>query len=167
MQGLATVSVLSRAHRADIETEPFPHIIINDALDPDTFLRLRASRPDFRRIAWAGDPPDNKRFPYGTFQVLNDPTLDPVWPEFCRAHTGLDMFQDVMELFRDHLEPRLQAWLDAGHPRTIGVLNIDEHPAAELLLDARLEINTPVRAQASSVRGPHLDLPNRLYSGLL
>ncbi len=38
-------------------------------------------------------------------------------------------------------------------------------PASWIALDARIEINCPVTV-ASSSRGPHLDTPNRIYSGL-
>jgi len=38
--------------------------------------------------------------------------------------------------------------------------------AARIALDARVEINCPVTAAASSPRGAHLDTGNRIYSGL-
>jgi hypothetical protein len=38
-------SVLARADRADIRTDPFPHIVIDDALAAGLYERLSATRP--------------------------------------------------------------------------------------------------------------------------
>ena len=47
-----------------------------------------------------------------------------------------------------------------------GVRRRDTFASCEVLLDAQICINTPVRTAASSVRGPHVDKPNKLFAGL-
>ena len=42
-----TISMLGRARRHDIVTEPFPHIVVEDALPADYYRQLAAEYPSF------------------------------------------------------------------------------------------------------------------------
>lgn len=161
--------VLDKARPEDVVTSPFPHLVIEDALPEATYRRLLDTRPEFEHVAWKGRMPSNRRVPYSARRILEDPALDPVWPAFCRRHVLPDVFARVVELFRPHLErwhPALARWLDEGRPHRPGLLDADGFEDRDMLADARLELNTPVQGRPTSVRGPHLDLPNRLFSGL-
>ena len=162
-------SVLDKVRREDVVASPFPHVVIENAWPEDLYRRLVATRPSFERIAWSGNVPSNTRFPYSARRILDDAEIDPIWPAFCRRHAGPDTFERVMELFGPHLDrwhPGLAQWLAEGRSRRTGLLEADGFERCDVLTDARLEINTPVLERPSSVRGPHLDVPNRLFTGL-
>lgn len=166
----SSISVLAKARREDVAAEPFPHIVIENALDGDLYRRLADTRPDFARIGWAGPAPSNKRFPFSAHQFQIADWADPAWKAFCAYHTSAAFFSEVMDLFGPWLptsNPPAADWLASGGPERIGLLWRDGYEAADMLTDARLELNTPVLDRASSVRGPHLDTANRLYSCLL
>jgi hypothetical protein len=156
--------------RATIELEPFPHVVVPDALEPSLYRQLCASFPPFARIGWADPalrPPSNSRFELGAAAMLNDATTPQVWKSFAAAHSDRAFFDRVVERFDGHWPMPLRQVLDGalvGH--TMERLVRHRPQAARIALDARIEINCPVIAAASSSRGPHLDTPNRIYSGL-
>lgn len=48
-----------------------------------------------------------------------------------------------------------------------GIRKADDDSAANVLLDFQIALNTPVEFGGTSVRGPHLDCPRKLFVGLL
>jgi len=161
-------TLLAKATPAEILTEPFPHLVVPDAMPADLYRRFTERMPDYRTVVADADPPSNRRYPCSANRILVDDRLNPLWREFCRVHTGPAFFNAVLDLFRDHIpadNPGLARWLAAHPAPRFGLLNEDGFETADVLCDARLEINTPVR-EASSVRRGHLDLPNRVFSGL-
>ena len=71
------------------------------------------------------------------------PDGEPPFPTVVSVHGGPNYHNT------DAFEPRRQAFADC-----------------EVLLDAQVCVNTPVLRAASSVRGPHVDKPNKLFAGL-
>lgn len=164
-------SLLEGVTAADIRTDPFPHIVIPDAADPALYTALADAFPSFSRIAWGSDGPlpNNRRFTLSAQAILDAPDLPDCWKEFVALHSGPGFLATVEALFAGHWHPDLLAALDGhltGH--TTSRLTLQERPGegGRIRQDARIEINTPVRDRPSSARGPHLDTPNRLYSGL-
>lgn len=165
-------SLLEGATAADIRTDPFPHIVIPDATDPALYTALADSFPPFSRIAWdtAGARlPNNRRFALSAQAILDAPDLPDCWKQFIALHSGPGFLAAVEALFAGHWHPDLLTVLGgrlSGHDTAR--LTLQERPGegARIRQDARIEINTPVRDRPSLARGPHLDTPNRLYSGL-
>ncbi|KJV09901.1 hypothetical protein VZ95_08505 [Elstera litoralis] len=166
-------SLLAGLGRADIRTAPFPHVVVSDALDPAVYRDLAAGFPSLERMTWQMPPekvPNNRRYVMPASSVIDAPDLPVGWQDFARLHSSPEFLTGVAALFQDYWPPALMAALGGqfeGHP--ISRLRMLGLPAEAGLLigqDARLEVNTPVRDQPSSVRGPHLDTLNRLYSGL-
>ena len=162
-------SLFADLSAAEILDDPFPHIVAERPMAPALYSRFAADIPGFERVGWAGPPPNNKRYVYSTVQILADKRLDPSWRAFVRCHTAAAAFLQVVALFAGHwerLNPRFAARLKAKEELRVGLLGRDSYDVADVLMDARLEINTPVFDRPSSVRGGHLDTPNRLFSGL-
>jgi hypothetical protein len=162
-------SLLAGIGAADIRSHPFPHVSVSDVLDADTYAALSASFPPASCIAWDGAPlPSNRRFPMAASRMLLNGDVSAAWKEFVTLHSSPAFFAEVVALFRDHWPAALRQSLGGtllGHP--LGLLGRDGYDSgARILLDARIEINTPVIERACSVRGVHLDTPNRLFSGL-
>jgi hypothetical protein len=155
--------------RATIELEPFPHVVVPDALEPSLYRQLCASFPPFARIGWDNPaliPPSNSRFELGAAAMLNDAEMPQVWKSFAAVHSDRAVFDAVVARFDGHWPMTLRQVLGGafgGH--TMERLVRHRPQAARIALDARIEINCPVTV-ASSSRGPHLDTSNRIYSGL-
>jgi hypothetical protein len=163
--GALAGTVLERADRAAIRAEPFPHIVIENALDAGLYARLDAARPRFADIGWPNPTHSNLRVAYGARHMLDQRRFGDTWASFIAAHVEPAVTWAVAALFRDHWSAHLPdaGWLAAAR---YGLLDRDGFDAADVLLDARVEIMTPVTQVASAHRRGHVDAPNRLFSGL-
>lgn len=156
----------------DIRLDPFPHIVARDVLPAHEYAELAASFPPLERLTWAGVEkrlPNNRRFALAADSILAADDLPASWKSFAERHSSPAFLAGIATLFEGHWDPALLAALEGDiRARATARLRLSETPAPEIriLQDARLEINTPVLHEASSVRGPHLDTPNRLFSGL-
>ena len=162
-------SILDRAGATGIQLEPFPHLVVENALPPDDYDRLQATKPDFGLRGRTGTRRSNQRIAFFGSLLTQSPAVDEIWKAFIAVHTAPAFFERVIDLFRDRLaehHPHLAAWLAAHPSPRIGLLNRDSFGAIDVALDCRLEIMTPVHGAASSHRRGHVDAPNRLYSGL-
>jgi hypothetical protein len=124
-----------------VETEPFPHVVIENALDEGYYQRLLKARPSPYEIIGAREPGPNQRLDMPTRLAMQY----PVWGEFCRAHTSRVFWNRVFELFGEHIKVSR----DERAPR----------------IECQPGVNTPTDT-LSKVRGPHLDNPKELYAGL-
>ena len=163
--GALAGTVLERADRAAIRAEPFPHIVIENALDAGLYARLDAARPRFADIGWPNPTHSTLRVAYGASHMLDQRRFGATWASFIAAHVEPAVTWAVAALFRDHWSAHLPdaGWLAAAR---YGLLDRDGFDAADVLLDARVEIMTPVTQVASAHRRGHVDAPNRLFSGL-
>lgn len=155
---------------ATIRREPFPHIVVPDALGPALYRQLCAGFPPFARIGWADPkhpPSSNHRFELSAAMMMADAAMPEAWQTLAALCSDRAFFDSVVALFDAHwpaaLRQALGGTLD-GH--TMERLVRHRPQAARIALDARIEINCPVTAAASSPRGAHLDTANRIYSGL-
>lgn len=162
-------SMIEGVSASDIVAQPFPHVVLDRPMSASLYRRFTADVPDFQRVGWAGEPPDNERYQYSAWQILRDERLDHSWHDFARTYTSRAFFDQVVALFADiwpRVNPAFAALLRDKPDLTTGLLGVDGFEAADVLLDARLEINTPVRKGPTSVRWAHVDTPDRIYSGL-
>ena len=159
-----------RLAAATIRREPFPHIVVPDALDPDLYRQLCAGFPPFSRIGWNDPkrlPRSNSRYEVGAASIIADQAMPEAWRTFAALHSDRTFFDSVAALFAADWPAALLEALGGtleGHATE----RLVRHRAqtAPIALDARIEINCPVREVASSSRGAHLDTQNRIYSGL-
>lgn len=164
-------SLLDGVVPADIRLSPFPHIVIENALPPDLYAAISAACPTPEQIfpppGRRGHHPSNHRYTFSAWITAIHEALSPVWKEFIARHSSPEFFEQVVRLFEGHWPQDLKDHLGGslyGHPA--GLLLEPHDPPPRLFLDARVEMNTPVYEAASVSRGPHLDTPNRLFSGL-
>ena len=149
---------------------PFPHYALFDALPRASFEALVAAYPANTRVMQGASPGDNRRYSWSAVDALADPALEPAWRAFVEAHVSQAFLDAVLAA----LAPAIRATypdLEARIGRPIeawraGVRRRDSFADAEVLLDAQICINTPVVRAASTVRGPHVDRPNKLFAGL-
>lgn len=162
------INVLSRAAPSDLRHAPFPHLIVQDALDPPDYAALAASFPALETIAGRRGREDlasNRRYSAPAWSLMLHEDVAPVWKTFLEQHVSQAFLDAVFTIFAGCWDHRLLDLLKSEDRKT-GVLYRDCHRDFRILSDARVEINGPVRDRASSPRGAHLDAPNRLFSGL-
>jgi hypothetical protein len=157
-------TILDRADPAKIATEPFPHLVIDGALPEAAYRALADSFPGYADVVGAGTPPSNQRYPFSAFMIDWAPWMPAAWKAFARTHTSRAFLRQVHRSFAGHWPEAAEAVWAGLEDASLGLFMRDD---AEILCDARIELNTPVTDRPSSVRGGHLDTPNRLFSALL
>jgi hypothetical protein len=161
------------AQRLDASTRretPFPHFVVPAAAPAETFAALTRERPADDVVSRGQPAGDNRRFSLSAPEALTDPRVPQAWRDAVLAHIGQDFLDgvlralapDIRKTYPD-LEDRIGRPLEQWRA---GVRRRDTFESCEVLLDAQICINTPVRTAASSVRGPHVDKPNKLFAGL-
>ena len=151
-------TVFAKARAEDVRTDPFPHLVIENALDEDAFDALLRTRPPYNGSADA----DNRRMVTPAWVMMTTEVMDRAWVDFATLHTRPEITRCVLALFADHLADTLP-----GLPQAVrfGVQGIADWNTADVLTDARLENISPARTAGSHRKG-HLDTPNRLFSAL-
>jgi hypothetical protein len=162
-----TFSLLREATPSQIALDPYPHIVIEEALPADLYRRLEETFPASailergRALAVPG------RYGYSAAGVLQDECIDSAWRSFFAYHASATFFQEVVSLFgriirqaHPHLESRLGRKLNelrtCVRPRK---------PAADVALDVQFIYNSPSTVPVR-LAAPHLDRPVALYAGL-
>lgn len=124
--------------------EPFPHVIIEEALDRKYYSELSKHRPLPETIIAGRSYGPNQRIDMETHDAME--RLHPIWKKFCSYHVSIDFLNKVYEVFGEHIKrlyPEVQS---------VG-------------MRCQPGLNTPCEVE-SKVRGPHLDNPAELYAGL-
>jgi hypothetical protein len=153
-------TVFAKARAEDIRDAPFPHLVLEDALDPSVYDRLARTRPSY-----PGDPSvGNRRLAIPAWMLMALDLYDPVWRALARTHTDRRITDRVAELFADRWPAHLRGVVRRG--TRFGVMGRDGYDRADVLTDARLEVISPVRGEPGTHRGGHVDTPNRLFSAL-
>jgi hypothetical protein len=162
------MSVLHKVTRADVVREPFPHVVVDDALDGELYAELAASFPPGEVVRDGRPLENNTAYRLGSARILEDGGLTPEWKEFVRLHTSQAFFHEVLALFGDAirelhptLESRLGMSLDDARTSVRGA-----EPFADVALDAQLCWGSPVTSVSSSAPC-HVDRQVALFAGLL
>ena len=143
------MNILSKIQPSDVMYDPFPHIIIENAIEKTLADRLFVELPPLESIGTIHH--GNERISMGYTKAMNE--ASPLWREFLSAHVTQEFADDVSRIF--HL-PHY----------TAGVRHRDSFEKSTMLLDAQICANTPTDT-ISSVRGPHIDMPSAVFAGML
>ncbi len=158
------LSILQKAKAENVVKNPYPHIVIENALPDDLYSSLLKSRPYWWQIA-PEKYEQNARYDLPAHRALMMRPLPPIWREFIAYHTSISFWMEMASLFAVNWKlamPRKR--LDSDEMGSgVGVRNWH---SATLTLDCQIGINTAV-TKASRVRGPHLDNPIELIAGML
>jgi hypothetical protein len=158
-------SLFDRLEPSDIRLEPFPHIVIENALDPDLCERLVSTRQSYQDLSGGGRNRSNERVGYHASAMLQPVHIDIAWKQFAQVHINPETTLRVAEAFSDHWPSHLPSieWLRGAR---FGAFPRDHHGDADVLCDARLEVIGPSTGPPWSHRMGHVDTSNRLFSAL-
>lgn len=162
-------TLLANVKTSQVLTAPFPHVIVENLLPEDLYLRLASEYPSLEVITRDATLSSNQRFSLSAVQTLSDARISSLWREFVRLHTSQAFFAQVIELFGDHIRsiyPSFEKNIGKLGELSTSVRYDDARDGANVLLDAQICVNTSVVEVPSAVRRVHVDSPNKLFTGL-
>lgn len=162
-------SIIKNVTKSQIIEKPFPHLVLQNALPEELYKQLALSYPSLEIITKIKTPESNKRFNLSTSHALNSLTISSLWGDFLKTHTSQDFFNKFLDLFKEHIlktYPHFENKVGKLDKLTTGIRGINTFSHGKVLLDAQFAINTPVFGTPTSIRGTHLDRPNKLFTGL-
>lgn len=170
-QMVRTESILARVTKADIRRDPFPHVVVENPLSDDLYEALSASMPTAEYICGrlGRSVASNERYNYVSEHVLTDPASTQVWRDFVTYHSSAEFLHEFLDLFYDDLvaaNPGVEKLTGPLRDLRVGRRNHDDFDERDILMDCSAVINSAVSGRPTSVRGPHLDKPYKLFGGL-
>lgn len=167
------MNLLEGLDQSDVRPDPFPHVIVRNALPKAIVERLIGEFPD-NDVVMSGEPESprgsNKRFNIYAHDVATEPRVSPLWKEFIAEQSSPRFFAHAVRVFEPWIRDYYPEFVkrcggDVASLRT-GVRFRETFDQHDVLLDAGISINTPVTTVPSSVRMAHCDLPTKLFTGL-
>lgn len=165
----------SRIDKAAIRHDPFPHLVVPDALPTDLYEELERSYPALADVAGPGPLANNRLYKLAAAEVVASPRIAPLWREFFAYHTSAEFFRRIHALWDDVMAALHPGIRDAFGKAPEDFATVLRQPgkrgnvanfAADVALDCQFGMNSPVMTP-TSVRGPHLDNPAKLFAALL
>jgi hypothetical protein len=167
------LSILSRVRPDHLVSDPFPHLVIENALDPDVFAALEATYPSDELIVDNRAPVQDTWYDYSAARALRDERIAPLWREFFAYHVSREfhvrlvgLFGDAIRALHPDLETRVGRRLEdfvvgvrpggRGNPLA---------PGADVSMECQFYLN--FNRAPRKMRGPHVDAPSELFAGLL
>lgn len=163
-----SLSVLQRAQASDVVSDPYPFVVVPDALPSDLCDALISEYPRLG-ILGVDAAQNNSRWSIPAPDVSQNADIARVWKDFVAYHASPAFFDECVRVFGDHivrLYPHVFPTHDALRATRIGVRDRDPEDSCDLFLDAQISGNTPVQ-RASSVKSIHVDSEHKLFTGLL
>jgi len=155
-------SLLKNISPMDVINDPFPHVVIHDALPIDFASKLIDTFP----FSSFPSEKSNHRYDISASSVHDFDLISDQWKNFIQFHSSKYFFSEVINIFKNYLERNDElTQLIQNHSMQVGRRNVESFKDSSVLMDAQISINTPVQKK-SSVRKIHVDSPNKLYSGL-
>jgi hypothetical protein len=169
---VSATDVFASLERATLVEDPFPHLVAQDALPADVAATLLSEMPPLEVLSQGLPPGSNQRFYLPSATALGDARISRAWKDANRVCV------EAMSAVLARVVRRLGAELAAAYPdfarRFAPPAELRARPrheagrrSGEVGVDAQMVVNSPALIEGTSVRGPHLDAPDKLFSGLL
>ncbi|NCF70219.1 MAG: hypothetical protein GWP59_00815 [Chlamydiales bacterium] len=159
-------SLLNKACKAKLCLDPFPYLVIEEALDSQLYEQIEKAYPDFLKHNPQFKKWNNKRVQIYGADFISNPNFDSVLKDFVAYHLSNQFYKEVCELFSEAISsfhPKLEQRLGTKVSEIKTGIRTQKH--SNLFLDCQVGINTPVQEKCS-VRGAHLDDKKKFYVGL-
>jgi hypothetical protein len=142
---------------------PFPHRDWHGALEANLYADLAATFPldQFGPVL----KQDNRVHRLSSRKLLANPATSASWRETIAYLTSQAFWNEMVEQFGGELRSRYPH-LESRKPLRDWTATTRGNPG-DVWLEALAVINTPVVSRPSHVRGPHVDQPQKLWTGLL
>ena len=146
-----TLSVLQ--NKPLLVKEPYPHIVIENALPTNIYEQLEKEWPAEQLLATQPFD-DGVCYRLKADEMLKPEKVSKLWKEFTEYHTSMDFYNEVKTVFSEYIKydnPSLgpRGWVEKS---------------AHIWTDCQTVMHKPVTA---TTRSPHIDNPREIYAGLL
>jgi hypothetical protein len=167
-QEIPMQSVLSKATIGDVKTDPFPHLVIEDALDASYYNALMSEFPTLDVVNQGKRKLTNNDATFmGASDVLASSDISSEWKHFFRFHTSMDFLAQAMELVGKRvaaIHPAIEPIVSRVHEYKLAIADSGEK--GDLYIQCQFGMNSTVRRE-SSVRTAHIDNPKKIFNALL
>lgn len=166
------LSILSNASKADLRLDPYPHLIIENALDAAVYAQLEAAFPADNLVV-DGRQVKDTWFDFPACKVVKDKRIASIWREFFAHHTSQSFYAELAALAGDAIV-KLNPELETRIGRSLADFRVGMRPGgrgdplapgADVSMECQFYVNY-TRAPRT-VRGPHVDRPSELFAALL
>lgn len=166
------LSILSKASTSDLVLEPYPHLVIKNALDPSLFEELQNTLPPAELIL-EGKKKRDTWFDYPACKVIKNPNISLLWKQFFAYHTSDTFLHELLSLYGGQLKtlhPHLENMMgkkleDAIVKMRPGGRSDRLADGADISMECQFYIN--YTESYRSIRGSHIDRPSELFAALL
>ncbi|MBX9671749.1 MAG: hypothetical protein K2X93_29440 [Candidatus Obscuribacterales bacterium] len=158
------MSVFDKIVNSELTHKPFPHIVVQSALEDSLCRSLLVSRPPLSKFAPSNVRPGQKVH-YASAKSLQDSTLDREWRDLIQDHIAPDSVRKLLTAFGPAIQefyPQLEKRYGAISKWSIGQRFVDAADDCVILADAQVSYHAPVSQEALQDRGPHLKITNKL-----
>ncbi len=164
------LSILQNIKKEDIKYDPFPHVVIKNALNQKLYDTLSSNFPLRRKNVpkKSKSRVSNKRYDLWSHTTKK---IHHKWKKVMAYHTSSEFWLEFVSLFRDAI---LQCHpnIEEQHKRKLEDFRttVASHPVGkhEIAIECAASINSPVTtARPTSVRSTHVDNEHELYGALL
>lgn len=159
--------LLGTSTAADVVTDPFPHLIVENALDADVYRELESHLPSLDLLKPEDRILNNTRVDLISSSGRAELPLEaanPQWREFLDLHASEAFVKRVMSIFGAHL-PQVSKKMHQTWSGFRAMNDFRRPENLEIRGRATLALNTPVQ-EPTSVRGPHVDSRHKCFVGL-
>lgn len=165
------MSFFAKLATAEVVTDPFPHLILEDALDAEVSRALLREMPPLEVLTGGAAPQSNKRFTMNGKAVLGESRVSDLWKAVVREGLSQSFLDRVVRLFGPKIErfhPDFTSRFASPSRLRAAQRGADqERPSDCVFLDAQIAVNTPAVLSGTTVQCPHLDNSLKLFVGLL
>lgn len=169
-----SLSVVQKARSSDIASDPYPHIVIENALPQSLYDQLAAEFPSLETLTRGVVLKNNFAYYLPAIDSRHDRRISSLWQNFIEHHTSPAFLREVAGVFSPYIAKHYP-WIEheVGRPvheftvaeRFPGRERNERNRGGDIVLDCQVGINSPV-SKESSVIGPHVDSPYKLFAGM-
>lgn len=174
--GVHVESVFASTRAEELEDPGFPLLVKPDALSPGYYAALDRSFPLLEKVIGGVPVEGNKRVRLEAEYSLADPEIPEIWRAFIAHHVSQTFFHEFCRLFGDGVR-RTHPNLEESFGKPLEEFSVGLRKPAkagcaanrdyDIVLDLQIGWNSPPSVPGTTVRGPHLDSPIKLFTGLL
>ena len=166
------LSILSNVTAGDLRVDPYPHLIVRNALDPELFATLDAEFPSDELVV-DRRPLQDTWYDYPACRVIRDERVSALWREFFAYHVSREFFRELAALFGDRIRETAPG-LERSVGRRLEDFKVGMRPGgkgdpfapgADVSMECQFYVNYSRAPRV--VRGPHVDRTTELFAALL
>jgi len=164
------MNVLDTISPDQVRRDPFPHVVVENALDPEFCNTLIRQFPPLDLITqgerWSG----TRKYNFHLVQAHRSRRVSRLWKETMADYVSSSVWRNYVRIFGDCLMqeyPTFELRFGPMREMRVGIRNIDDFSTCDVLLDSKIVVHTPSTAAAEIERLPHLKLFRTVVDGYI